>query len=294
MQSLKFIKFGGSIALARSQIIRLLSTVTSKKGIESTCDPLTIKSQVGGIRTIYLNNPRNRNALSMAMLQSLYKDIQCDKDDLRVIIIKAKGPMFSSGHDLKELTPETGDDFHETVINSCSKVMNLIQDVSVPVIAQVNGLATAAGCQLVACCDIAVASEKSTFSTPGINVGVFCTTPGVELSRSVPSKIAMEMLMTGNLLSAKDALIHGLVNKVVPEDQLESETMKLVNKICEQSKEVVAVGKKAFYSQIALEKKTAYRFAESVMVNNLSLEDGKEGIKSFIEKRKPNWKHGSH
>ncbi|XP_055870946.1 enoyl-CoA hydratase domain-containing protein 3, mitochondrial-like isoform X2 [Biomphalaria glabrata] len=272
------------------QIFRSLSTTLKRKD-QPTDNSLTIKSQEGGIRTICLNDPKKRNALSLAMLQSLYEDLKNDEDNLRVIIIKATGPVFSSGHDLKELTAEKGSEFHEKVFSTCTEVMNLIQDLPVPVIAQVNGLATAAGCQLVAACDLAVASQSSKFATPGVNVGLFCTTPGVALSRSVCSKVALEMLLTGNPISATEALLHGLISKVVPDDQVETETLKLANRICETSKEVVALGKKAFYTQILKDTKNAYRYAESVMVSNLTLKDGNEGIKAFIEKRKPSWKN---
>ncbi|KAH9508347.1 Enoyl-CoA hydratase domain-containing protein 3, mitochondrial [Bulinus truncatus] len=292
MKALRPMQCSIKISISKPQIFRLLSTALSQKGnADITHEPLTVTNQVGGIRTICLNNPKKRNALSLAMLQSLYNDINQDQDNLRVIIIKANGSVFSAGHDLKELTEETGSEFHEKVFSSCTSVMNLIQEVPVPVIAQVNGLATAAGCQLVATCDLAVASLNSKFATPGINVGLFCTTPGVALSRSVPQKIALEMLFTGNPISASDALIFGLVSKVVPEDQVEYETMKMAKKICDASKEVVALGKRAFYSQLCKEKNAAYRLAETIMVNNLTLEDGNEGIKSFIEKKKPEWKH---
>ncbi|RUS73375.1 hypothetical protein EGW08_018853, partial [Elysia chlorotica] len=211
------------------------------------------------------------------------------QESLRVIILKATGRVFSAGHDLKELTPEAGRDHHEEVFSTCTSVMNLIQDLEVPVIAQVTGLATAAGCQLVATCDIAVASENSQFATPGVNVGLFCTTPGVAVGRSVPRKVAMEMLFTGHPISAQDALLHGLVSKVVPEEDVERETMKIAERICETSKRVSALGKASFYAQMSLDRRNAYRMAERVMVNNLALEDGKEGISAFIQKRKPVW-----
>uniref|UniRef100_A0A0B7AV67 Enoyl-CoA hydratase domain-containing protein 3, mitochondrial n=1 Tax=Arion vulgaris TaxID=1028688 RepID=A0A0B7AV67_9EUPU len=267
----------------------LTTSRTSLSQAQTAAEPLTLTTQERGIRTICLNDPRKRNALSLALLQALHSDLIHDQDSLRVVIIKATGPVFSAGHDLKELTRERGSDYHEEVFSTCTNVMNLIQDLPVPVIAQVNGLATAAGCQLVATCDIAVASNISHFATPGVNVGLFCTTPAVAVGRSVPRKVAMEMLFTGRPINAQDALLHGLVSKVVPEDQVEQETLKIAERICETSKSVVALGKAAFYSQMALEKKNAYRFSEKMMVKNLTLVDGQEGIDAFIHKRKPEW-----
>ncbi|KFW82851.1 hypothetical protein N305_06178, partial [Manacus vitellinus] len=173
----------------------------------------------------------------------------------------------------------------------CMQVMTLIQKLPVPVIAKVNGLATAAGCQLVASCDIAVASEKSKFATPGVNIGLFCSTPAVALGRSLPRKVALEMLFTGEPLSAHEALMHGLVSRVVPEDKLEEETMKISHKICESSKSVLALGKATFYRQITQDLDTAYKMTTQVMVDNLTLRDGQEGIEAFIQKRKPVWTH---
>ncbi|XP_030335691.1 enoyl-CoA hydratase domain-containing protein 3, mitochondrial isoform X2 [Strigops habroptila] len=238
----------------------------------------TVRRQAGGVRNIILNDPRRRNALSLSMLQSLREDLLHDvkSKDLRVIIISAEGPVFSSGHDLKELASEDDVKHHSQVFEVCAEVMTLIQKLPVPVIAKVNGLATAAGCQLVASCDIAVASEKSQFATPGVNIGLFCSTPAVALGRSLPRKVA---------------LMHGLVSKVVPEDKLEEETMKISHKICESSRSVLALGKATFYRQMAQDLDTAYRMTAQVMVDNLTLRDGQEGIEAFIQKRKPVWSH---
>lgn len=260
---------------------------------QTGAEPLTLTQQHDGIRRIILNNPKKRNALSLSMLESLQKNILCDADskDLRVIIISAKGPVFSSGHDLKELTSAQGRDYHTKVFSTCSQVMTLIQDLPVPVIAMVNGVATAAGCQLVASCDIAVVSEKSTFATPGVNVGLFCSTPAVAIGRAVPRKVAMEMLFTGTPISAHDALLHGLVSKVVPESRLEEETLAIAQRICQSSQPVVALGKATFYRQMAQGRDAAYATASKVMVDNLALTDGQEGIRAFVEKRKPVWSH---
>ncbi|XP_071115284.1 enoyl-CoA hydratase domain-containing protein 3, mitochondrial-like [Haliotis cracherodii] len=276
--------------VCKRQFIRKFSQ-TPRLG--SLREQLTQTTQENGIRTICLNNPQKRNALSLAMLHALEDDLMNDeyKEDLRVIIITHTGPVFSAGHDLKELTPKEGRRHHQKVFNTCSEVMMLIQELPVPVIAKVNGLATAAGCQLVATCDIAVATDTSRFATPGVNVGLFCSTPAVALGRSVPRKVALEMLFTGEPISAQDALLHGLVSRVVQEDKLDEETMKIANRICETSRSVTALGKATFYAQMNLERSKAYKIAGGVMTDNLSLNDGIEGIKAFIDKRKPTWTH---
>ncbi|XP_070247930.1 enoyl-CoA hydratase domain-containing protein 3, mitochondrial [Myotis yumanensis] len=254
---------------------------------------LTSSRQRDGIRNIVLSNPKRRNALSLAMLKSLQRDIlhEAESTDLKVIIISAEGPVFSSGHDLKELTDEQGPEYHTEVFQTCSEVMMLIQNHPVPVIAMVNGLATAAGCQLVASCDIAVASDKSSFATPGVNLGLFCSTPGVALGRAVPTKVALEMLFTGEPISAQEALLHGMLSRVVPEEQLEEETMRIARKIASLSRPVVSLGKAAFYKQVHQDLRTAYHLASQTMVDNVALQDGQEGIKAFIQKRKPVWSH---
>ncbi|KAF7229408.1 enoyl-CoA hydratase domain-containing protein 3, mitochondrial [Nothobranchius furzeri] len=256
-------------------------------------EPLTVTRQSNGIRRIILNNAKKRNALSLSMLESLRENIRtgADCDHLRVIIISATGPVFSSGHDLKELTSSQGREHHAKVFNTCTEVMTLIQDVPVPVIAMVNGVATAAGCQLVASCDIVVATDKSTFATPGVNVGLFCSTPAVAIGRAVPRKVAMEMLFTGSPISAHDALLHGLISKVVPEERLEEETLAIAQRICRTSRPVVALGKATFQRQMAQGRDAAYATASKVMVDNLAMRDGQEGIRAFIEKRRPVWSH---
>ncbi|XP_034366865.1 enoyl-CoA hydratase domain-containing protein 3, mitochondrial isoform X2 [Arvicanthis niloticus] len=254
---------------------------------------LTSMRQQDGIRNIVLSNPKKRNALSLAVLKSLRSDIlhKAESEDLKVIIISAEGPVFSSGHDLKELTDAQGRDYHTEVFQTCSEVMMLLRNHPVPIIAMVNGLATAAGCQLVASCDIAVASDKSSFATPGVNVGLFCSTPAVALGRAVPRKVALEMLFTGEPISAQEALRHGLISKVVPEEQLEEETMRIAKKIASLSRSVVALGKATFYKQLPQDLRTAYFLASQAMVDNLALQDGQEGIEAFIQKRKPIWSH---
>ena len=244
-----------------------------------------------GIVCLTLNDAKRRNALSFNMLIELKDKIQdfSSNKEMRVIIINSEGPVFSSGHNLKELVKENGKEFHQQIFYKCSEVMQLIQDIPLPVIAQVKGLATAAGCQLVASCDIAVASDKAQFATPGIKVGLFCSTPGVALSRAVPRKKALQMLFTGDPISAQDALLHGLVSHVVPEEKLEEETMEVAAKICTASSSVIAVGKSCFYQQINMNRNQAYQLAEGTMVHNLSLADGQEGIEAFMAKRQPVW-----
>nr|XP_005305093.1 enoyl-CoA hydratase domain-containing protein 3, mitochondrial [Chrysemys picta bellii] len=269
------------------------SGATAGSGQQPQLEKLTSTRQLDGIRHIILNNPKKRNALSLSMLKCLRDDILHDIESkaLRVIIISAEGPVFSAGHDLKELSSEQDTKHHIEVFETCAEVMTLLQKLPVPVIAKVNGLATAAGCQLVASCDIAVASEKSRFATPGVKVGLFCSTPAVAVGRALSRKVALEMLFTGEPISAHDALLHGLISRVVPEDKLEEETMNIARKICETSRSVVALGKATFYKQMALDLDAAYRMTSRVMVDNLTLKDGQEGIEAFIQKRKPTWSH---
>ncbi|XP_053572438.1 enoyl-CoA hydratase domain-containing protein 3, mitochondrial [Bombina bombina] len=279
----------GSCRAAAGLLVRFRST-----GLPGH-KPLTVCLQEDGVRKILLNNPEQRNALSLSMLHALQSDILHEVNDrhLRVIIIAAEGPVFSSGHNLKELTPAHGKDHHAEVFNTCAKLMTTIQSLPVPVIAQVHGLATAAGCQLVASCDVAVASDSARFATPGVNVGLFCSTPAVALGRAVPRKVALEMLLTGEPISAKDALLHGLVSKVVRAEDLETETMKIARKICQASRSVIALGKATFYKQINQTIDDAYKLTAEVMVQNLGLKDGQEGIEAFSQKRKPVWTNSS-
>ena len=246
-----------------------------------------------GVVCLTLNDAKRRNALSFSMLTELKDKIQAHSSnkDMRVIIINSEGPVFSSGHNLKELRNENGKEFHQQVFHKCSEVMQLIQDIPLPVLAQVKGLATAAGCQLVASCDIAVASDKAQFATPGVKVGLFCSTPGVALSRAVPRKKALQMLFTGDPMSAQDALLHGLVSHVVPEEKLEEETMQIATKITLASSTVIAIGKSTFYQQINMNRNQAYQLAEGTMVHNLTLADGQEGIEAFVAKRQPIWRN---
>jgi enoyl-CoA hydratase/carnithine racemase len=244
------------------------------------------------IAILTLNRPEKRNALSRAMLESLKERLARIAADanVKVVILRAAGPVFSAGHDLRELV---GGDEKEyaSLFALCTEVMEAIRKLPQPVIAQVHGLATAAGCQLVASCDLVVASEEARFATPGVKIGLFCTTPGVALARAVTPKKAMEMLLTGSAISAREAEQAGLVNRVVPAARLAEETMKLAQQICAASNYTVALGKKAFYEQLPLDRPAAYEVAQKVMVENAVAADAQEGMRAFLEKRAPKWEN---
>ncbi len=251
---------------------------------------LTLYKVRDGIAVLTLNNPRRRNALSSAMMDELLGHLEDarEAEEVRVVLIRAEGPVFSSGHDLRELSE--GDVEDQTILFArCTKLMEVIRLLPKPVIAQAQGLATAAGCQLVASCDLAVASEDAAFATPGVDIGLFCTTPAVALGRAVPLKRAMEMLLTGQPISAEEALSAGLVNRVVPADRLDEETLALAKKVASAPTSAVAIGKSAFYRQMAMDRPQAYELAQRVMVENLQTPDAKEGIGAFLEKREPRW-----
>ena len=244
----------------------------------------------GSIALITLNRPQRRNALSLAMMQELIDCLNTigGRRDLRAVILAAAGMVFSSGHDLSEMVARDIDEYR-TLFSVCTDLMNTLQSIPQPVIAEVQGIATAAGCQLVATCDLAIASEDAAFATPGVKIGLFCTTPMVALSRAVGRKRALEMLLTGELIDARTAADWGLVNRVVPADQLQAETRQLANRIAGASDLVVALGKRAFYSQIDLDQPGAYGYAKEVMTMNALAQDAQEGISAFLEKRPPCW-----
>ncbi len=244
----------------------------------------------GKIALVTLNRPQRRNALSLPLMQEL---IDCldeigKRSDLRAVVLAAEGKVFSSGHDLSEMV---GRDIGEyrTLFDVCTELMTKLQTTPQPVIAEVQGMATAAGCQLVATCDLAIAAEEATFATPGVRIGLFCTTPMVALTRAVGRKRAMEMLLTGEPISAHQAADWGLVNRVVAAGDLRAETRKLAGRIAEASEMVVALGKQAFYKQIDLEQAEAYGYAKEVMSKNAIADDAQEGISSFLGKRTPCW-----
>jgi enoyl-CoA hydratase/carnithine racemase len=244
-----------------------------------------------GVALLTLDHPARRNALSRAMLTELDAALDRAAADpaVRVLIVRAEGPVFSSGHDLREVVAG-GDEANRDLFALCTQVMEKIRQLKQPVIAEVHALATAAGCQLVASCDLVVAAEEASFATPGVRIGLFCTTPGVALSRAVSTKKAMEMLLTGEAISAREAEAAGLVNCVVPKSALHEKTMALAKRIMAASGEVLALGKRAFYEQLPLDRSSAYALAQGVMVENASHQDGKEGMTAFLEKRDPKWR----
>ena len=243
-----------------------------------------------GIAVLTLNNPDRRNALSFLTLLNLERRLAEIAGDpkARVVVIRSEGPVFSSGHDLNELVNGEAEDY-TAVFDACTRVMEGIRLLPKPVIAQVQGLATAAGCQLVATCDIAVAADTAAFATPGVQIGLFCTTPGVAVARSVMPKKAMEMLLTGRPISAQEALEFGLISRIAPADELEEQVMDLARQIASASAQTLALGKAAFYKQIEMDRPSAYQFAGKVMVDNLLEDDAHEGITAFLEKRPPVW-----
>ena len=245
-----------------------------------------------GITRIKLNDPGSYNSLSTDMLKSLISRFKELNKDLktRVIIIEGSGKGFSAGHNLKEVKSLKGKTNYKKLFELCSKLMMVIINCNKPVIAKVHGAAFAAGCQLVATCDLALSADDAIFSTPGVNIGLFCSTPMVALSRNVARKNAMKMLLTGEPVSAKHAKEIGLINDHFKINSLEDEIMKLAENISSKSKEVVKIGKKAFYKQLEMPLDKAYKYTSQVMSENMLALDAKEGISAFIEKRKPNWK----
>ncbi len=221
-------------------------------------------------------------------LDQLLDQLKEDRE-IKAVIIKGEGKVFSSGHDLTEMTERGFADCQET-FQTCSRIMLKIQDMPQPFVAQVHGVATAAGCQLVAACDLALAEEKALFGTPGVNIGFFCTTPAIPLVRAIGRKRALEMLFTGRMITAGEAERYGLVNRVVPFDVLELETKSLAMRIAEASLMTLSIGKRAFYRQVNMPDRNAYQFGNEVMTSNLMIEDAKEGIHAFLEKRQAVWK----
>ena len=250
-----------------------------------------------GVLRLLMNNLDQKNALSENMMNILIDEIKAASSDpsIKVIVLAANGNVFCSGHDLKEITAareneDGGEDYFKNLFNSCSSLMELIVNIPQPVIAEVDGVATAAGCQLVASCDLAIASHESKFATPGVNIGLFCSTPMVALSRNVNKKNAMEMLLTGDFINAEKAKEIGLINNTAPKEELTIEVSKLAEKIASKSSMTVSIGKKAFYAQTEMNLSEAYKYTSQIMKDNLLNDDAKEGIDAFIEKRSPDWK----
>lgn len=249
-----------------------------------------------GVLRLTLNNPEKRNTLSEATLDALHQSLKQaeDKTNIRVVIIGSTGPVFCAGHDLKELTagrnsPDQGVAYFTEIMQRCSSLMQRIIKLPKPVIADVRGTATAAGCQLVATCDLALATPDVHFATPGVNIGLFCSTPMVALSRNVSSKHAMEMLLTGETIGANRAAETGLINRVVPKDSIDEAINELALKIAAKSSMTLKIGKEAFYKQAEMPLSEAYEYASMVMVENMMKQDANEGIEAFLDKRPPNW-----
>ena len=259
-------------------------------------EPALLREDVGNIAVLTLNRPQARNSLSEAMLAALSRELETLTADerIRAVVLAARGAAFSAGHDLKELTAHRADadggrSYTRHIMERCSAVMLAILRLPRPVIAAVEATATAAGCQLVATCDLAVASTTARFCTPGVHIGLFCSTPMVALSRNLTRKHAMEMLLTGDMISAEDAYRVGLVNRVVPPGAAREEALKLAHKIAAKSAAVVKLGKQAFYRQLEMGIADAYEHATEVMVQNMMARDAEEGIAAFVEKRQPTW-----
>jgi enoyl-CoA hydratase/carnithine racemase len=258
--------------------------------------PVLLRETLGTIAVLTLNRPAARNSLSEGLIAELHAALRDIHDDakVRAVVIAANGPAFSAGHDMKELTarrtdPDRGRAYFAQIMNACSAMMQAIVHLPKPVVAAVQGVATAAGCQLVASCDLAVASEAATFATPGVDIGLFCSTPMVALSRNVPRKQAMEMLLTGEPVSAASARDIGLVNHVIAAGAERDAAIALAEKVALKSAYTIKLGKAAFYRQAEMGLAEAYRYAAEVMTENMMARDAEEGIGAFIEKREPKW-----
>jgi enoyl-CoA hydratase/carnithine racemase len=254
-------------------------------------EPVLLRRDEDGIAWLTLNRPAQRNALSVALMTALQAEIDAIAKDRRVkvVVVAANGPGFCAGHDLREMRANPGRQHYETLFAQCARLMTSIVRLPKPVIARVHGIATAAGCQLVATCDLAVAASDARFAVNGINIGLFCSTPMVALTRAVGRKPAMEMLMTGDFIAADDARAIGLVNRVVPADQLDMEVTALARQIAGKLGLAVAIGKEAFYRQAELGLDAAYAYTAEVMTKNMLARDTEEGVDAFLEKRPPNW-----
>ena len=268
---------------------------TTKKQITETVprpESPIIEEQENGIVRLTLNRPEKLNSLSKDMLEMLQVKLDAIAENraAKLVIIQGAGKAFCSGHDLKEMIATRKESYYKSLFQQCSRMMMTLNKIPQPVIALVNGIATAAGCQLVGACDLAVASEDARFATSGINVGLFCSTPSVPISRNIPRKIAMELLLTGEFIDANTALKWGLINRIAPRQKLEEEVQKLADSILSKSSLAVFTGKKMFYKQLEKNMEDAYEFAGEIMACNMMAEDTSEGIHAFIKKRTAVWK----
>jgi len=257
-----------------------------------TNEPLLLRQDAGGVVTLTLNRPAQFNSLSSELLAALQAELDRIARDpqARVVVIAGAGKAFCAGHDLKEMRSDPSKAFQKALFEQCSRLMLTITSIPQPVIARVHGIATAAGCQLVATCDLAVASENARFAVSGVNLGLFCSTPSVALARNLGRKRAMEMLLTGDFIDARTALDQGLVNRVVPAEQLDAEVAKLAGAILAKTPVAIGIGKRLFYQQIEQGLEGAYALASEAMACNMQSDDAKEGIDAFVEKRPPNWR----
>jgi enoyl-CoA hydratase/carnithine racemase len=268
-----------------------IESASIPKALEAE-EPVVLRSRdTRGVVTLMLNRPQAFNALSEGMLAALQRDLDVIAKDesVRVVVLAAAGKAFCAGHDLKEMRAKPSLDYYERLFAQCSEMMLSVQRLPVPVIARVQGIATAAGCQLVAMCDLAVASRTAKFAVSGVNLGLFCSAPGVALSRNVLRKAAFEMLVTGEFISAEEAKVRGLINRVADLEQLDAEIEKLVGSIISKPRVAVAMGKELFYRQIELGIASAYEAAAQSMACNMMNEAALEGVQAFIDKRPPSW-----
>ncbi len=242
----------------------------------------------GAVARVWMSRPERRNALSFDLMQRLEKELTDLPETTELVVLGGDGPVFSAGHDLGEMI-DRDPGFYQELFDRCTDLMLTIRRIPQPVIARVHGTATAAGCQLVASCDLAVAVEEARFATPGVKIGLFCSTPMVPIGRAVGQKRTMEMLLTGEPIDAATALEWGLVNRVVPADRLDEEIDALAESILRFSRRVIGIGKRAFYDQIGVDETTAYDITRKVMASNATLADAQEGMTAFLEKRQPNW-----
>ena len=260
--------------------------------LQASNEPVLLRNDAGGIATVTLNRPKQYNALSEELLTELQAQLDSIEKDpsVRVVVIAGSGSAFCAGHDLKQMRVNPTKAYYDRLFAQCSRIMMTLTRMPQPVIARVHGIATAAGCQMVAQCDLAVASDNARFAVSGINVALFCSTPSVPLARNVSRKQAMEMLLTGDFIDAATAKARGLVNRVVPVEKLDAEVKALADAIIAKSPVAVTTGKKMFYKQIEMGMEAAYEYAAEVMACNMMAEDVGEGIDAFMQKRDPNWK----
>ena len=253
-------------------------------------EALELETASGDVARVVLDNPKKRNALSGEVMREIAEVLHGLGSDpsVRVLVLEGEGPAFSAGHDISEMLGRD-EAFYDSLFEDCCQLMAAVRSAPQPVIAKVDGVATAAGCQLVAACDLAVASERSSFATPGVRIGLFCSTPMVPLTRAIGRKRSMEMLLMAEPITAEVALEWGLVNRVVPPEELDGEVMGLASRISQFSRATIALGKQTFYRQADMTEEQAYEAASQAMVCNASMEDAQEGMDAFISKRKPQW-----